>query len=105
MGFPAVKESACNAGDQVQSLGWEDPLEEEMTTHSGILAWKFDRAWRGIVHGVSKSQTRLNTPHSIRQWRPRASIVNLKGFTLPLLKKKKKSTNTVLAKLNTYSPY
>ena len=23
---------------QVQSLGWEDPLEEEMTTHSGILA-------------------------------------------------------------------
>ena len=25
---------------QVQSLGWEDPLEEEMTTHSSILAWK-----------------------------------------------------------------
>ena len=23
----------------VQSLGWEDPLEEEKTTHSGILAW------------------------------------------------------------------
>ena len=23
----------------VQSLGWEDPLEEEMTTHSSILAW------------------------------------------------------------------
>ena len=23
-----------------QSLGWEDPLEEEMTTHSSILAWK-----------------------------------------------------------------
>ena len=22
------------------SLGWEDPLEEEMTTHSSILAWK-----------------------------------------------------------------
>ena len=23
----------------VQFLGWEDPLEKEMTTHSGILAW------------------------------------------------------------------
>ena len=25
---------------QVQSMGWEDPLEEEMATHSSILAWK-----------------------------------------------------------------
>ena len=25
---------------QDQSLGWEDPLEKEMTTHSSILAWK-----------------------------------------------------------------
>ena len=24
----------------VQSLGWEDPLEDEMTTHSSILAWR-----------------------------------------------------------------
>ena len=24
----------------VQSLGWEDPLEKEMTTHSSTLAWK-----------------------------------------------------------------
>ena len=34
------KESACNAGDQVQSLGQEDPLEKEMATRSSILAWK-----------------------------------------------------------------
>jgi len=34
------KESACQAGEWVQSLGWEDPLEEEMATHSSILAWK-----------------------------------------------------------------
>ena len=40
------KESTCNAGDsvhhetQVQSLGWEDPLEEGMATHSGVLAWR-----------------------------------------------------------------
>ena len=25
---------------QVRSLGWEDTLEEEMATHSGILAWR-----------------------------------------------------------------
>ena len=25
---------------QVGSLGWEDPLEKEMATHSNILAWK-----------------------------------------------------------------
>ena len=25
---------------QIQSLGWEDPLEEEMATHSSILAWE-----------------------------------------------------------------
>ena len=25
---------------QVQSLGWEDPLEKEMATHTSILAWK-----------------------------------------------------------------
>ena len=47
----------------VQSLGWEDPLEEEMATHSSILAWRvpMDReAWQATVRGVSKSQTRLS---------------------------------------------
>ena len=32
--LPAVQETC------VQSLGWEDPLEKEMATHSSILAWK-----------------------------------------------------------------
>ena len=33
---------------QVGSLGWEDPLEKEMATHSSILAWEIDRgAWGG----------------------------------------------------------
>ena len=27
----------------VRSLGWEDPLEKEMVTHSSILAWKIPR--------------------------------------------------------------
>ena len=37
----------------VQSLGWEDPLEEDMATHFSILAWRIamDRgAWWGAVH-------------------------------------------------------
>ena len=34
------KEYACNEGDWVWSLGWEDSLEKEMVTHSTILAWK-----------------------------------------------------------------
>ena len=30
----------------VQSLGWEDPLEKEMATHSSALAWKITRIER-----------------------------------------------------------
>ena len=35
-----VKNLSANAGDGVQSLDWECPLEEEMATHSSILAWE-----------------------------------------------------------------
>ena len=53
----------------VESLGWEDPLEKGMATHSSVLAWKIpmDRgAWRATVHGVAKSWTRLsNFTHSL----------------------------------------
>ena len=44
----------------VQSLGWEDPLEEGMATHSSILTWRIlmDKgAWQAAVHGVTKSWT------------------------------------------------
>ena len=34
------KESACYAGDLVQSLAWEELLEKVMATHSSILAWR-----------------------------------------------------------------
>ena len=47
---------------QVRSLGWEDPLEEGMATHSSILAWSLpmDRgAWRAAVHGVAKDTTEV----------------------------------------------
>ena len=41
----------------VRSLGWEDPLEEGMTTHSSILSMEdpMDRgAWWATVHGVAR---------------------------------------------------
>ena len=53
---PAMQET------QVRLLGREDPLEEDMATHSSILAWRIpmDRgAWQATVHGVTKSQTQL----------------------------------------------
>ena len=54
--MPAMQET------WVRSLGWDDPLEEGMATHSSILAWRIpvDRGfWWTAVHGVTKSQTRL----------------------------------------------
>ena len=47
----------------VPTLGWGEPLEEEMTTCSRILAWKnlTDRgAWRSTVQGVAKSWVQPN---------------------------------------------
>ena len=41
LGGSVGKESVCNAGDTVQCLAWEDPLEKEMAIHSNVLAWKF----------------------------------------------------------------
>ena len=35
-----VKNLPANAGDALRSLGCKDPLEEEMATHSSILAWR-----------------------------------------------------------------
>ena len=55
--LPAMRET------WFQSLGWEDPLEEGMATHSSILAWRIpmDReAWWATVHGVTKGQTQLS---------------------------------------------
>ena len=55
--LPAMRET------WVRFLGWEDPLEEGMATHSSILAWRIpmDRgAWQTTVHGVTKSLTEFS---------------------------------------------
>ena len=45
----------------VRSLGWEDPLEREMATHSSILAWKIpwmeESGRLQSYRGVAKSRT------------------------------------------------
>ena len=46
MGFPGdsvLKNLPAKQELQVQSLGWEDPLEKETATHSSILAWEIQR--------------------------------------------------------------
>ena len=43
--LPAVRET------WIQSLGWEDPLEKEMATHSSILAWRI--LWMEEPHRVA----------------------------------------------------
>ena len=51
---PAMRET------WIRSLGWEDPLEKGMATHSSILAWSIPMgrgAWRATVPGVAQSQT------------------------------------------------
>ena len=35
-----VKDPSALQETRVRSLGWEDPLEKEMATHSSTLAWK-----------------------------------------------------------------
>ena len=56
--------SAGGARDAVQSLDQEDPFQQEMTTHysGSCLENSMDRgAWWAMVHGVTKSETRLST--------------------------------------------
>ena len=61
------KASAYNAGDPVQSLGWEDPLEKEIATHSSTLAGK-SHGQRSMVsyspwgHKESDTTERLHFP-------------------------------------------
>ena len=57
------KESACNAGD----LGWEDPLEEGLVTHSRILAWKAALGLRSMGSRRVRHRHNLVTKHRTTQ--------------------------------------
>ena len=54
----SVKDPPAMWETWVWSLGWDDPLEESMATHSSIFTWRIpmDRgAWGATVHGITKS--------------------------------------------------
>ena len=62
--LPAVQET------QVQYLGGEDPLENEMATHSSCLGYAMERgAWQATVHGIARVRHDLVTkqppPHNM----------------------------------------
>ena len=61
-GGSLIKKPPAKEETQDQSLGWEDPLEKEMATHSSILAWKIP--WTeesgGLQSMGSQSQTQLS---------------------------------------------
>ena len=81
--LPAVQET------WVQPMGWEDPLEEGMATHSSILAWRIptDRgAWWATVspwpHKESDTIEQLSTvQHNIHQHLPHPLIYTTEIFS------------------------
>ena len=58
------------ADARVQSLRWEDPLQEEMATHTSILAWRIP--WTEEPGGLqtmgSQSQVRCTYTHTYTSW-------------------------------------
>ena len=50
-----VKKLPVRQETRVRSLGWEDPLQEEMATHSSILAWKIP--WTEKPGGLQSMQS------------------------------------------------
>ena len=62
-----VKNLLAMQETQGQSLGWEDPLEKGMATHSNILAWRITwtgGVWWATVHGVTESDTTERLTHT-----------------------------------------
>ena len=71
LGFPSgavVKNLSANV-EAAGGAGWEDPLEEEMATHSSILAWRIPWAEKpGWLWSMGlQSQTRLSM-HACTTW-------------------------------------
>ena len=63
--------NAADTGDVGSTLVWEDPLDQEMATHSRILAWKNPinkGGWQAMAHGVAESDTAEHTHTHTTHW-------------------------------------
>ena len=72
-----LKNPPAKAGDsetQVQSLGWEDPLEKETTTHSSILAWRIP--WTKEPGGL-QSMGSQRVGHDLVHTHTHSSLTNI----------------------------
>ena len=99
-----AKNLPANAGDvrDIQSLGWEDPLEKGMATHFSVLAWrilkteKLGRVWpiglRRVRHNWSDLAYTLKYPWSKQRFKMNflSFYLNKQEQTKPTLKWKKK---------------
>ena len=86
-----VKNTPAMQETQVQSLGWEDPLEERMATHSSILAWEIP--WTEEPGGL-QSMGSQRVGHNLATKPPPASRSSLLN-ALNLKNKKKKTILSV----------
>ena len=80
-----VKNPCVMQETPVQSLVWDDPLEEGLTTHSSILAWRIPTdkgAWQSAVNRAAKSWMRLSTAQGLVSYL--TTIVMCKIFFLIL---------------------
>ena len=57
MGFPDSSVGPAVGETWVRSLGWKNPLEKGMATHSSILAQRIPWTGKATVNEVAKSQT------------------------------------------------
>ena len=91
---------------QVQPLGWEDPLEKEMASHSSILAWEIlwtEGAWQAIVARVgcywaAERQQNVPTGNYDETHSPQVSTSRLQSHTRgktkePIICKAKQNIN------------
>ena len=87
LGGSVIKNSPATQETQVQPLGWEDPLEKGMETHSRILAWRIP--WTeepgGLQSMVLQSRIPLSNYHFIKLMCHSTALclsVNLKPWSL-----------------------
>ena len=82
-GGPVVKNLPAKQSSRVRSLGWEDPLEEEMATHSSVLPWEVSRTEEpnGLQSMGSKQSDTTDRVNNSKQ--QMIIIASYRGVPLP----------------------